>query len=205
MIRNIKIGMRSALAFGILGLITLILGIFSIVQLSQLNSIADVISLHRIPALTTAVELERYSLHTQLLITEVSDAKTQQERNDIQQLLNTEERNYKNAEKRMEALVRSAEAQELLNNVMRLHDDFTATFTELFRRYEQQDMEGALAFRRNKIIPAADKLISELEKLSQYQTLRANQINDQATQTYLNSKTALISGIVITLVLLRGC
>ena len=202
MIRNIKIGMRSALAFGILGLITLILGIFSIVQLSQLNSIADVISLHRIPALTTAVELERYSLHTQLLITEVSDAKTQQERNDIQQLLNTEERNYKNAEKRMEALVRSAEAQELLNNVMRLHDDFTATFTELFRRYEQQDMEGALAFRRSKIMPAADKLILELEKLSQYQILRANQINDQATQTYLNSKTALIIGIVITLVLL---
>ncbi|MFK3871597.1 methyl-accepting chemotaxis protein [Pseudoalteromonas rhizosphaerae] len=202
MIRNIKIGMRSALAFGILGLITLILGVFSIMQLSKLNSISDVISLHRIPALTTAVELERYSMHTQLLITELSDTKTQQERNDIQRQLDKEERDYKSAEKRMAALVRSDEAKRQLDNVINLHDEFTATFTKLFRLYEQQNEEEALTFRRKKVMPAAELLISELEKLSQYQILRANQINDEATQTYLNSKAALISGIVITLVLL---
>ncbi|MCG6214154.1 hypothetical protein K6U56_19605, partial [Vibrio furnissii] len=50
MIRNIRIGLRSALAFGVLGACTLILGLFSVSQLSRLNDSTDQLTLQRMPA-----------------------------------------------------------------------------------------------------------------------------------------------------------
>lgn len=202
MIRDIKIGMRSALFFGLLGLITLALGVFAIVQLAKINDSTDVLTLHRIPALSTATELRRHTLRSQILVTELSDAQSQQERNSIRQELSTVESEYTEAEKRMEPLARSAEAQQLLNNVRRLHDAFTSTLPELYRLSDAQNTAEALTYRRNTVLPAAEQLIAELDKLGVFQLRRADEINNQATKTYTNSRTALITGIVVTLALL---
>lgn len=202
MIRDIKIGMRSALFFGLLGLITLALGVFAIVQLAKINDNTDVLALHRIPALSTATELRRHTLRSQILITEISDAQNQQERNSLKQQLSVVEGEYTEAEKRMETLARSAEAKQLLNNVIRSHDAFMATLPELYRLSDTQSVAEALAYRRNTVMPSAQQLIEALDVLGDFQLQRADEVNDQATQTYTNSKTALITGIVITLALL---
>lgn len=202
MIRDIKIGMRSVLFFGLLGLITLALGVFSIVQLAKINDTADTLTLHRIPALSTAAELRRHTLRSQILINELSDAQNQQERNSLKQQLIVVESEYTEAEKRMEPLARSAEAKQLLDNVRRLHDAFMATLPELYRLSDAQNVAEALVYRRNTVIPAAQQLIATLDELGQFQLRRADEVNDQATQTYTNSRTALVTGIVITLALL---
>lgn len=83
MIRNIRIGLRTLLAFGTLGLITLMVGVFSIVQLSNLNDTTDVLTLHRMPAIMTVGDLRRDLrrdlLLTQVVINELSDAKSAQQ------------------------------------------------------------------------------------------------------------------------------
>lgn len=202
MIRDIKIGMRSALFFGFLGLITLALGVFAIIQLAKINNSTDVLALHRIPALSTATELRRHTLRSQILITELSDAQNQQERNSLKQQLIVVESEYNDAEKRMAPLARSAEAKLLLDNVRRLHDAFMATLPELYQLSDTQSVAEALAYRRSTVLPAAQQLIIELDKLGEFQLRRADEVNEQATQTYTNSRTALVIGIVITLALL---
>ena len=204
MIRNMRIGVRSALAFGVLGVITLLLGVFAIMQLAKINAITDVISLHRIPALSTATELRRDILLSQILITELSDAQNQQERDEVKKQMDTISAEYDESEKHMYTLARRAEAKAVLDNVAKLHDAFTATLPKLYTLSDEQQVLEALAYRRNTVAPAAQRLIQEVDKLGEFQLGRVNEINDQATNTYTNSRSALISGIVVTLITLSA-
>ncbi|MCW4630948.1 MULTISPECIES: methyl-accepting chemotaxis protein [Marinomonas] len=204
MIRNMRIGVRSALAFGVLGVITFLLGMFSIVQLAKINDITDVLSLHRIPALSTATELRRDILRSQILITELSDAQNQQERDDVKRQMAAITTEYDESEKVMYSLARSTEAKEIVSSVASLHDAFAATLPQLYKLSDEQNIAEALAYRRNIVMPAAELLSAEVDKLGEFQLLRANQINDQATLTYTNSRSAVISGIVVTLIVLSA-
>lgn len=204
MIRNMRIGVRSALAFGVLGVITFILGVFSIVQLAKINAITDALSLHRIPALSTATELRRDILRSQILITELSDAQNQQERDDVKRQMTAITTEYDESEKIMYSLAHSAEAKEIVSRVASLHDAFTTTLPQLYKLSDEQNIAEALAYRRNIVMPAAELLSAEVDKLGEFQRLRANQINDQATLTYSNSRSAVIFSIIVTLILLSA-
>lgn len=204
MIRDMKIGVRSAVAFGILGVITFLLGVFSIMQLAKINEVTDILSLHRIPALSTATELRRDILRSQILIAELSDAQNQQERDDVKRQMDAIVKEYDESEKIMLSLARSAEAKEIVGRVASLHDAFMATLPQLYKYAAEQNIAEALAYRRNIVMPAAEVLSAEVDKLGQFQLTRATQVNDQATQTYTNSRSALISGIIITLVVLSA-
>ena len=204
MIRNMRIGVRSALAFGVLGVITFILGVFSIVQLAKINAITDALSLHRIPALSTATELRRDILRSQILITELSDAQNQQERDDVKRQMTAITTEYDESEKIMYSLAHSSEAKEIVSRVASLHDAFTTTLPQLYKLSDEQNIAEALAYRRNIVMPAAELLSAEVDKLGEFQRLRANQINDQATLTYSNSRSAVIFSIIVTLILLSA-
>ncbi|WP_111640218.1 methyl-accepting chemotaxis protein [Marinomonas shanghaiensis] len=204
MIRDMKIGVRSAVAFGILGVITFLLGVFSIMQLAKINEVTDILSLHRIPALSTATELRRDILRSQILIAELSDAQNQQERDDVKRQMDAIVKEYDESEKIMYTLARSPEAKAILDNVASLHDAFITTLPVLYKLSDEQNITAALAYRRNTVTPAAEVLTAEVDKLGQFQLTRASQVNDQATQTYTNSRSALISGIIVTLVVLSA-
>lgn len=81
MIRQLKIGQRSILAFGILGLITLILGVIAISQFSRTGTVAETLVSLRVPAAITVGELRRDFLLTRLQTVNAIYAKDEQSRN----------------------------------------------------------------------------------------------------------------------------
>lgn len=199
MIRDIRIGLRSALAFGVIGVITFALGVFSIIQLSTLNTVTDVLTLHRIPAITTVEELRAGSLQIRALVSDLSDSKTAEDVRAIQAEIETLQVSYAKNSEDMAALVRSDEAKEMFKEITSLDKKFNATLAELYQLTAQQQGDKAVEYRRTVVVPALNNLLDNLHKLAAYQVQRANVTNDEATQTYLNSRASLSSGIVITL------
>ncbi|OCW93129.1 MCP four helix bundle domain-containing protein [Alishewanella sp. HH-ZS] len=66
MVRQLKIGLRATLAFALLGLITLILGIIAISQFHQTGQVVGTLVERRVPAAITVGELRRDFLLTRL-------------------------------------------------------------------------------------------------------------------------------------------
>lgn len=202
MIRNIKIGARSALAFGLLGVITLVLGLFAIAQLANLNAITEVLANHRLPALATATDLRRHTLRTHIYVTELSDASESSERLHLQQQIAGRQQNLDESLRRMESLVRTAEARSLLDNVKQFSASYRATLPQLFQLSNDGKLQDALTYRRNTVVPALNMLTNELDKLSEFQLRRSAEVNDQATKTYQASRTALVTGLTVTVLLI---
>lgn len=66
MIRNMRIAQRSVLFFGSLGVVTLLLGIFAVIQLNKLGNIATEVTNLRMPQVIATAELRRDLLSTRL-------------------------------------------------------------------------------------------------------------------------------------------
>ncbi|WP_372859830.1 methyl-accepting chemotaxis protein [Pseudoalteromonas sp.] len=201
MIRDIRIGLRTMFAFGLLGLITLLVGVFSILQLAKLNDTTDVLALHRIPAISTVGELRRDLLLTQVVINELSDSKTQQEITKQKKRIADITLEYEESEKKMSVLSKSKESNLLLSKVIEQHDDLVATLPTFFSLLKIGDMDDAVAYKDREVMSIARELRRTLDEFANFQTMRAAEDNDDATSTYSVSKQLVISCLVFGLLI----
>ncbi|ELL7085658.1 methyl-accepting chemotaxis protein [Vibrio fluvialis] len=199
MIRNIRIGLRSALAFGVVGICTLILGLFSVSQLSHLNDTTDILTLHRMPAISTVAELRRGILRTQIAVSELSDAKTSQQQRVIQTRIDAIIRDYDVAESAMSDLADNPDSRQLLNEVSQLHNQLTDALPQLFQLTDKGELEASVRYREDTVVPLITKLEVVLDRYDAFQKTMAGRDNDAATQTYLNARNLVYVGIGLTL------
>ena len=205
MIRNIRIGFRTLLAFGISAFITLAIGVFSIIQLSNLNTTTDVLTLHRIPAILTVADLRRDVLLTQVVINELSDAKSVEQLERLKKMITDLITSYDESEKRMSMLSKSKESIRIYNEVKRLHDDLIHTLPILYSHLKIGEMDRFISYREQAVVPIARELRRALNDFSDFQSMRASQNNDDATKTYELSNqlvvTSTITGLVVAIFL----
>src|SRR5690606_6167801 len=111
MLRNIRIGQRSVLFFGLLGLITLLLGLFAVGQLNTLSHAAGELGLERRPQVNSVGETSRDVLLTSLqavnLVVATNGAGKERSRRRLQE----DTASYQQASDRMQALVKSESAK----------------------------------------------------------------------------------------------
>ncbi|TMN71515.1 methyl-accepting chemotaxis protein [Pseudoalteromonas sp. S1727] len=205
MIRNIRIGFRTLLAFGISAFITLAIGVFSIIQLSNLNTTTDVLTLHRIPAILTVADLRRDVLLTQVVINELSDAKSVEQLERLKKMITDLITSYDESEKRMSMLSKSKESIRIYNEVKRLHDDLIHTLPILYSHLKIGEMDRFISYREQAVVPIARELRRALNDFSDFQSMRASQNNDDATKTYELSNqlvvTSTITGLIVAIFL----
>ncbi|NAW98925.1 MCP four helix bundle domain-containing protein, partial [Vibrio sp. V23_P3S9T160] len=111
MIRDIKITARTTISFGLLGFICLLLGLFSIAQLSKLNDVTDELALQRMPAIVTAEKMRRMVLLSQISIAELSDAKSAEQQLNVKNTINSLTKEYNKNEADISLIVKSQTAQ----------------------------------------------------------------------------------------------
>ena len=202
MSRRLKIGARTSLAFGILGLITLVLGIFSVLQLSKLNDTTDVLTLHRMPAIMTVDDLRRDTLLIQVRLNQLSDAKNQKEISELVESIDAISKRYDTSERRMLEFSQSADSQRLYHQVKKLNDDLMSSLPTLIKLSEPGNMVAAITYREQSVMPIAVELRKVLDEYAQYQQQRAEEDNNAATENYQQSKAWVIGGIVSSLVVM---
>lgn len=202
MIRNIRIGLRSALAFGVLGACTLILGLFSVSQLSRLNDSTDQLTLQRMPAVATVADLRRGILRTQVAVSELSDAKTQAQQSAIQTRMKAIIKDYDAAELKMSQLASNEDSRNILKEVTLLHGQLTDALPQLFTLTEQGLLDASVRYREDVVVPLIDKIEAVLDRYAQFQIKMVNIDNDAATDTYLVAQKLVYIGIALTILVI---
>lgn len=199
MIRNIKIASRTIISFGFLSCICLLLGLYSIAQLSKLNDTTDVLTLQRMPAIVAAEKMRRMVLLSQISVTELSDAKSIEQQQNIKNTINALTREYDKNEADLNLLIKSQTAQAIFRDVKESHDKFIESLPRLFELTRNGEIDASLAYRDSTVKQNSLELRKLLDQLVDLQQNEAIKSNDAATASYKSSRLSLIIGLALTL------
>ncbi|EJL6400596.1 methyl-accepting chemotaxis protein [Vibrio navarrensis] len=199
MIRNIKIASRTIISFGFLSCICLLLGLYSIAQLSKLNDTTDVLTLQRMPAIVAAEKMRRMVLLSQISVTELSDAKSIEQQQNIKNTINALTREYDKNEADLNLLIKSQTAQAIFRDVRESHDKFIESLPRLFELTRNGEIDASLAYRDSTVKQNSLELRKLLDQLVDFQQSEAIKSNDAATASYKSSRLSLIIGLALTL------
>ncbi|ENC6732777.1 methyl-accepting chemotaxis protein [Vibrio navarrensis] len=199
MIRNIRIASRTIISFGFLSCICLLLGLYSIAQLSKLNDTTDVLTLQRMPAIVAAEKMRRMVLLSQISVTELSDAKSIEQQQNIKNTINALTREYDKNEADLNLLIKSQTAQAIFRDVRESHDKFIASLPRLFELTRNGEIDASLVYRDSTVKQNSLELRKLLDQLVDFQQSEAIKSNDAATESYKSSRLSLIIGLALTL------
>lgn len=199
MLRNIKISQRSVLFFGLLGLLTLLLGIYSLKQISNLGTISDELSELRLPQVTLTGEIRRDFLTLRLYAANYALSDDQQQKQLSKDTLNQAIASLEDNTQKLNALVDvNGQGPELLANV----DKYTQLYHQYFLTWAQAIEEGNTAKASdmdiNKLTPTGAKAVAAINDLVTYE-MEVAQSSAQASKTIKSSSTtSIIVAIVFT-------
>ncbi|PSJ48006.1 methyl-accepting chemotaxis protein [Zobellella endophytica] len=199
MFRHINIGLRSALAFGVIGLLMLVLGILSMVQLKNLDTQITLIADHRVPSLNAVENLNkeflRVRLHTLALIHAVNRDEQQASRS---RLANARQ-HIDDIKTAYDQLIRADEARALFETF--LADE--ARYWEIQRQVVDLAAAGdtwrASVVSRDELVPLADGMAGTLRSLTEVQQQRIVDANDATDTVYAFSLNMVIAILVVAL------
>ena len=199
MLRNIRIGQRSVLFFGLLGLITLLLGLFAVGQITGLSKSVEEIGNERLPLVTTIGEMHRDFLLTRLYAVNFVHATSEEGKERAKQSLQKATDDYQDAADRMQALVVTEEGKALLNEANKGKQEYDRILVEWLDLQARGEAETAEQLREDKIGPLSISITANLTKLGQFQTEAAKR-TVTATQENTDSATfSIYAAIVVSL------
>ncbi|WP_339900577.1 methyl-accepting chemotaxis protein [Paraglaciecola polaris] len=201
MIRKIRIGARSLLAFGLLGLISLGLGCFGIYQMNWLNEDISVITSHRIPALLTISHMQRDFLLTRLETANLGYAHDPSQKKPILQRLSNVQASFMASKKKMHALATAEEAKKLLIRMDNSVDRYVVLHKKLIAMYEQGYFKQANAYREQGFLELSGDITQVLYELNAFQKSRADDSSIKAKETFGSNRMWMVVVIIIALIM----
>lgn len=199
MIRNLRITTRSVLAFGLMGLFTLLLGIFGMSQLDKLNTDINVITEHRMPAVLLVGELRRDFLLTRVNTLNFVYAQDLQERNRFNDRLNEVDASYKKSLAELQEYITEPESKQILDKLITLRQNYDRQQQQLTGMVHSGAQKEAEEFRAKGFTELSLEITNTLNDLAVYQQKRTQTATENAHEVFENSVTAMITGIIISL------
>ncbi|QQD20775.1 HAMP domain-containing protein [Oceanospirillaceae bacterium ASx5O] len=199
MLRNIRIGQRSVLFFGLLGLITLLLGLFAVGQLNTLSHAAEELGLERLPQVNNVGEMRRDFLFTRLhavsLVVATNEAGKERSRRRLQEVTAS----YQQAADRMQALVKSESAKALLQEINKGKQEYDRILVEWLDMLERGETEAAEQLREDKVGPLSISLTASLNKLAALETESAKRTVTEAQDISASASFSIYAAIIVAL------
>src|SRR5690554_1914069 len=151
MMRRLKIAQRSMLAFGLIGLITLVLGMTGIVQFERIGLVVETLSRVRMPAAITVGELRRDFLLTRLYTMNALYADSTQAREAAMARLAELEQNFQADLQEMKDFVESEDGIRLLQAIVDQKAAYDVQQRQLQAYMNQGQMDMARQFRHQGV------------------------------------------------------
>ncbi|MCT8125978.1 methyl-accepting chemotaxis protein [Alishewanella sp. BS5-314] len=197
MVRQLKIGLRATLAFALLGLITLILGIIAISQFHQTGQVVGTLVERRVPAAITVGELRRDFLLTRLHTLNAIYAPNPQARQQALTQLTELEQSFNASYEKMRRLVESAEGRQMLEAVMTGKRNYDVQHARLMEFVRAGDFARADSFRHEGFTELGFQVTDALNQLGRYQQTRAEAAGTDVYSIINQANTMMITAIVI--------
>ncbi|MBU3824808.1 MAG: methyl-accepting chemotaxis protein [Candidatus Oceanisphaera merdipullorum] len=191
------IGLRSSLAFALIGLLMLLLGGISLMQLKKLNEQITIIATERVPSLNHISDISKSFLQVRLNTLALIHSTDP----DIQRILTT----------RLESLEKQMAASDAAYEAMGLHAEDKRQFERLKSQqasYLQLNHEGrrlsaagrveeAATLSRIQMSAASDEVMNTLQQLTDELEQRIISANSQTDVIYGNAKLMVVGIIVL--------
>jgi len=196
MFRNLRIASRAALFFGLLGLTTLLLGIFAIIQQNRLGDITQELGHLRLPQVATVGDMRRDFLTMRLYT--ANFALTADEGAKTAALKTVEEagRSFQASGEKLAAMV-SAEGSNLLKEAVTLVEAYNTSLGQWMEARQAGD-DGLAHQIDMRLTDQGALAVNAVNALVAFELQQAANSATHAEEIESSSMTSIISAIVIS-------
>ncbi|WP_245849800.1 methyl-accepting chemotaxis protein [Oceanimonas doudoroffii] len=199
MFRNINIGLRAALAFGAIGVLMLILGVLSLVQLDKLNDQITVLATQRVPSLTAVENIDKEFLRIRLHSLALANSAEPEKRAESRANLETARRELERFRQQYDDLARLSAARELLERFEAVEARYWQAHGRIMRQAEVGDVAGANLASRQELAPLAEQLAELLHRMNGIQHQRIDDTNSETDALFALSRNVIIALLLLAL------
>lgn len=198
-LRNIGIAPRAALGFGLVALLLLCLGTFSLMQMAKMDSASDDISQNWMPSLATLKEINQailrqriFTLRSMVLTDQAALTKNASNISELKasvEKLSTEYRGY----------ITGAEEQALYDAYSRAYQVYLKDQQQVLDYVSQGQADAAREYLNVTLLGNADALMKTLIALGDFNNAGLKVAADLSADTYDSSRIAVISTIAVAM------
>ncbi len=200
MLRNIRIGLRAAICFGLLGALTLLLGVFAILQQNKLNDISNELAFERLPQVTLTGEMRRDLLSTRLYVATFALSNTDQNRSINRERINKANQSFLKASQELSKLITSEKGIALLKHTLDTKNAYDQSLAEWMKIIESGDFERIHRYRIDTLTPIGADAIEPLNQLVAYELKLANETIQQSQLIEKDSLLKIIAAIIFAII-----
>lgn len=197
MLRNIKISQRSVLFFGLLGILTLLLGVYALKQINNLGNISDELSELRLPQVTLTGEIRRDFLTLRLYAANYALSNDPLQKQLSKDTLNEAIKSLTNNSQALNALMNTdGKGPELLAEVDKHTKQYHQYFLTWAQAIESGDTSTAEELDIRKLTPTGAKAVAAINALVTYEMELARESAKQSKTIKKTSTSSIIIAII---------
>ncbi|NWO01449.1 MAG: methyl-accepting chemotaxis protein [Idiomarinaceae bacterium] len=202
MLRQISIGIRASIAFGLIGLLTLLLGIFALNRIGALGTQLNIITNEQVPAVQNVNDVDREFLRVRIHSANVSayindPARLENYRNKLQNAIDALKRN----QEEYSSNIADPEARKLFNEYMALDKEFWE-LNEQFNKLVDAGLNSAIdSIRENSIIPLTNDISKKLDEMLAREMILIDSAKAEAHNVSSAAKIAVIVALIVVVAL----
>ncbi|MGG5873395.1 methyl-accepting chemotaxis protein [Pseudomonas peli] len=200
-LRNLNIAPRASLSFGLVALLVLILGSFSLLQMAEMNKQSDEINGNWLPSILSLGEMNQDVLRmralTLRLMLNSEEAATKQNMARIDELASKMDV----AQNRYEALIASDDEKALFERFKQAENNYLQEQRKILAAVRQGDLDAALAVANGSLNGHADSMAKALTDLSVLNRTGATAASEAADAVFASARFWVMAMIALALVL----
>ncbi len=200
MLRNIRIGSRAALFFGLLGALTLLLGGFAISQQNALSNISNELALERIPQVTLTGEMRRDLLSTRLHAATFAINHSDENRRINKERIEVSNQSFTHAAQKLSKLLFSDKGETMLQQTVDAKLAYDRALDQWLALIVSGDSDQSHLFLIKTLAPIGTNAIDSLNKLVAYELELANETISRSQQIERQSLISIVIAIMFSLV-----
>ncbi|MCU7553872.1 methyl-accepting chemotaxis protein [Alteromonas sp. ASW11-19] len=197
-LRRFSLGVRSTIAFGAIGLIVLCLGVYALNEMGRISEQLDYVTEQRIPSTELVNNIDREFLRVRVHTANVEAANTAESRNRYLQRLMDAKENLQENQRKLQALVESDRAAQLLTTYQRLDKRYWTLHDRYLTLINNGNTGQANQLRREQQLPLTGEISAALDAFLKYQAEKVDEATKSANKVSETATAAIIIAIVLT-------
>ncbi|AGA87002.1 methyl-accepting chemotaxis protein McpS [Pseudomonas sp. SCT] len=199
LVRNMNVSQRSALGFGLIGLIVLLLGLFAILQMGKIRSEAAKLSDEWLPSIVALGDLNQHTLRTRIHTLRLIIDRTRVEEN--RATLARFRNELSSLEDAYQRTVDHPQERELFQNYQRARTAFDEVLSEIVRLEGQGRIEEAVEVVGSRLNTAGTGLNEAVARMTAFNNEQSALSAASAAAIFQSSQAWMIGTIVLAVLL----
>ncbi|MBD8756840.1 methyl-accepting chemotaxis protein [Pseudomonas coleopterorum] len=200
-LRNMNIAPRALLGFSLIGLLMIVLGVFSLNQMSHIRAAGQNIENNTVPSISSLNDLTQLTLRLRVLSYRLllnREADTQQK---TVQLFEQRNQQINQAQARYEKMISSAEEQAAYDDYTRLLGQYRQLETRMKGFSASGQVDELRALLNSDMLSNSEQVNTALDKLVKINNAQTREINQQADDEYRSAFNWVVGMLIVATLL----